>query len=216
MLFIVFAIISIVVATVMFISNEEDNSPNNNGNELNIPVNNQESNNKNENMTEEISNKNSKLVSTQKVPLQNIYVDVPNYNRIEEGYTTIYWNKGVSYVTFTCMHGDETASTIIEAHEQTLYCFLRSVNDHHFVNELGKVQEKNITVNGIDTYNYEGVISAGHNPIYDAYIYGYAFIYNGFPCSIIGVVSDESQPELEKDNIKEIVDAMMFTVRDTK
>ena len=45
--------------------------------------------------------------------------------------------------------------------------------------------------------------------------YGYTFIYGGFPCSVIGAVKDPSQPEEEKQMVKEIVDEMMQTVRDT-
>ena len=214
---IIIAIIAIVTSTVVLLANKDNNDSKNNDNELNVPVSNEESNKGNENVSQNNSSKNNKLVSTQKVPLQKIYIDVPNYNRIEEGYTTIYWNKGVSYITFTCMRDDDIiASTVSEAHKVTFDCFLRSVNDHHFVNKLGNVKEKNIIINGIDTYNYEGVICAGHNPIYDAYVYGYAFIYGGFPCAIIGVVSDESQPQSEIVNVKEIVDAMMLTVRNTK
>lgn len=216
---IVVLVIVVGAVTVVLLTNKDNNGSSENNTDLNTPINQNQAetntNKPNANVEENNSSKNNKLTSTYKVPLQKIYIDVPNYNLIEEGYTRIFWNKGISYVTFTCLYED-TASIVSEAHTKTFQTFVQNVQDHHFVNELGKVKEKNITVNGIDTYNYEGVVSAGRNPIYNAYTYGYSFIYNGFPCAIIGVVRDEDQPQSEINNVKEIVDAMMKTVRNTK
>lgn len=152
---------------------------------------------------------------TYKVPLKQIYVDIPNFNKIEEGYTRIYWNKGISYITFTCLY-DDSANDINDAHSKLISKFLVNVMDHHHVNELGKVSKKTLVINDISTLNFEGDISAGTNPVYNAYIYGYSFVYQGYPTSIIGVVRDEAQPQSEKNNVKQIVDEMMKTVRTQK
>ncbi len=155
------------------------------------------------------------LVGTYKVPLQKIYVDTPNFNLIEEGYTRIFFDSGKKYVTFTCIY-DETCSDLTDAHEKTIEKFMQNVVDHHHVNNVGSLNDATVTVNGIEAYKYEGTVNAGTNPAYDAYLYGYSFVYNGFPCSIVGVVMDETQPEGEKALVKEIVDEMMKTVRNSK
>lgn len=152
------------------------------------------------------------LVGTYKVPLQKIYVDVPAFNLIEEGYTRIFWDSGIKYVTFTCLY-EETADSVMTAHKKAIEKFMLNVADHHHVKEIGKLDDKTVTINGIETYCYEGKISCGTGNMYDAYIYGYSFVVNGFPCSVIGVVKDESQPEAEKKLVKELVDEMMKTVR---
>lgn len=154
------------------------------------------------------------LTGTEEVPIGNVYVDTPGYNRIEEGFTSIYYHSGKKYITFTCLYMD-TASSLSESHEKTFKRFMNNVRDHHLVNELGETTDKTLEVNGIETYNFEGALNAGKKTVYDAYIYGYSFIFQGYPCSIIGVVTDVSQPEEEKKLVKDIVDEMMTTVRDT-
>lgn len=154
------------------------------------------------------------LTGTCKVPLQQIYVDIPSFNFIEEGYTNIYFDSGKKYVTFTCMF-DDSCEDVASAHDKTVEKFMQNVDSHHHINGMGTLNDATVTVNGIETYNYEGYCSAGRNPVYDAYIYGYSFVYNGFPCSIVGVVMDEAQPETEKQQVKEIVDEMMKSVRNS-
>lgn len=165
--------------------------------------------------TTNINSNNDILVGTYKVPLQKIFVDTPNFNLIEEGYTRIFFDSGRKYVTFTCLY-DEPCDDLSAAHDKTVEIFMQNVVDHHHVNSMGSLDDATVTINGIATYRYEGNVNAGTNPVYDAYIYGYSFVYNGFPCSIVGVVSDETQPEAEKQLVKLIVDEMMKTVRNTK
>ncbi|MBQ3196171.1 MAG: hypothetical protein IJB65_06870 [Clostridia bacterium] len=162
----------------------------------------------------EEESKSELLTGTLKMPTVDVYVDTPGYNCIEEGYTRIFFHSGKKYITFTCLYID-TASSLSECHDKMIPTFMNSVSDHHLVNELGETTDKTLEVNGIETYNFEGVLNAGEIPVYDAYIYGYSFIFQGYPCSIIGVVTDESQPEEEKELVKDIVDEMMTTVRDT-
>ena len=60
---------------------------------------------------------------------------------------------------------------------------------------------------------FEGVADAGY---YEAYVCGYSFVYQGFPCSIIGVVIENEQTNEQKQLVKQIVDEMMKTVRNSK
>ncbi len=165
--------------------------------------------------TSDTSSDNKLLSGTYKVPLQKIYIDTPDFNLIEEGYTRIFFDSGKKYVTFTCLY-DDSCDSLTDAHNKTIDKFMQNVGDHHHVNAMGALNGSNVTINGIETYKYEGSINAGTNPVYDAYVYGYSFVYNGFPCSIVGVVMDEAQPDAEKQLVKQIVDEMMKTVRNSK
>lgn len=155
------------------------------------------------------------LTGTYKVPLNEIYVDTPNFKRLEEGYVRIFLDGGMKYVTFTCLYNN-TAESLEDAHKQTIETVLIGIGDHHLITSLGDISGTTTQVNGIEAYAFEGTLIAGYSNLYDAYIYGYSFIYQGFPCSILGVVMDKSQPEEEKQLVKEIVDAMMISVRDKR
>ncbi len=173
------------------------------------------SNQETESTASDTSTDNKLLSGTYKVPLQKIYIDVPALNYIEEGYSSIYFDSGKKYVAFTCMY-DSEVNSVSEAHERAWDEFMLNIADHHCVNSLGDVSDKNVSINGIETYNFEGVVSAGANPVYDAYVYGYSFVYNDFACSVVGIVIDEAQPDDEKQFVKEIVNEMMKTVRNSK
>ena len=174
-----------------------------------------DNNQETQNTTSDTTSDEKILTGTYKVPLQKIYVDTPDFNLIEEGYTRIFFESGKKYVTFTCLY-DDACDNISDAHNKTIDKFMQNVVDHHHVNAIGALSDATVTVNGIEAYKYEGIVNAGTNPVYDAYIYGYSFVYNGFPCSIVGVVMDEAQPEAEKQQVKLIVDEMMKTVRNSK
>ncbi len=155
------------------------------------------------------------LSGTYKVARKDIYVDIPDFNAIEEGYTQIYLDGSSKYVAFTC-HKTESAETVEDAHTKAYDCFKSGIDSHHHINDETNLQTSSVTINSIQTMKFEGTISAGRNPVYDAYAYGYSFVYDGLPCSIIGVVMDETQPDDEKQLVKQIVDEMMKTVRNSK
>jgi len=185
-----------------------NNNPNNSENNQNGEIVNPPQQDDNTNKEEE-----SKLLTgTYKVPLKQVYVDVPNYTMIEEGYTRLFWNKGISYITFTYLQ-PYTANSLLEAHNIVFKDFKMAVDSHHHLNEQEDLKMEEITVNSIQTLKYEGTTSSGRNPIYDSYTYGYSFIHDGYPCAIIGIVMDESQPQAEKENVKKIVDEMIKTFR---
>ena len=155
------------------------------------------------------------LNRTEKVPLKNVYVDVPPYNTIEAGYTQIYLQSSKKLVAFAC-HVDASSAGLKEAYDLMTDFFKNSVDSYHRVNEFVSVQTTEVTVNSIDTWKLEGTVKAGRSVFYDAYVYGYTFIFEGMPCSIIGSVMAVDQPEEEKQELKAIIDEMMTTVRNTK
>lgn len=152
------------------------------------------------------------LAGTYKVPLQEIYVDTPAFNMIESGFSRLFMVNDEKYTTFTCLY-EETGTNAKEAFKTTFDKLKENLFGYHQVNELNEVQESNANVNGIETYCIKGTVNCGTENKYDAYIYGYSFVFGGYPCSIIGVVEDKAQAQEDIDNITEIVDAMMKSVR---
>ena len=152
------------------------------------------------------------LVGTYKVPRKDMYVDIPDMHYIESGYTQVWFEDQVKYVAFTFLK-NETAEDETNAWDVTLESLKKNMSGLHYINNLGEVTEEYTSINGIDVYSFEGKINCGETVNYDAYVKGYSFIYDEMPCSIIGVVMDEEQPQDQIDAIKEIVDAMILTVR---
>lgn len=150
------------------------------------------------------------LSYTYEVPGTEFTIDMPDYHFIEHGFSTFLMDGGRKYVAFNCLFTEETDSVDV-AHERTIEIFEVNVTSHDTLREVNNVTGENVTVNGIDAYRFEGTSDSGH---YNAYTYGYSFVYQNTACSLIGVVNDESQLESEKETIKAVVDAMLVSVKD--
>lgn len=170
-----------------------------------------------EQVEEEIveSEENTLLPNVYRVPAYDIYVNVPDMHSMEEGFTQVYYEDAVKYVTFTCDR-IETATDAENAFEVAYETFVSNMFGLDIINQLGEISGENIVVNDISVYSFEGLMNCGSNPVYDAYIKGYSFIYEDMPCAIIGVVMDDTQPQEQIDAVKELVDAMILTVRSEK
>ena len=179
----------------------------------------QENLNNNTNIEENINQENNvELTYTHKVPGENIFVDVPNWDPMELTYemmTTVYKVQGSKYVSIT--DANENVGTLDEAYEATMKVFKSNMYRYHPINSVSLTSQKNETINGIEVYKFEGTMNCkapNDNSInYDAYIIGYSFIMNGVPCSIIGSVQDVSQEKNMINEIKATVETMIKTVR---
>ena len=156
------------------------------------------------------------LPNTFKVPSKEIYADGPNYQEIEQGFTQLYIVHEQKYCAVTSSIFD-TADSLLEAHEISFSLFQQNMANYEGgINSIQIDQEQNLTVNGIDTYYFEGSINYGTDNIHDGYAVGYAFIIDGVPCEIIGSVIDGEQSAATIQEIKDNVDAMMKSVRTTE
>lgn len=209
----IFLIIVLVMAlALMACGKKQENTENN---KEDITKNESEDNKKtgeNDNSKEE---KTALLSGTYQVPLENVYIDTPAFNMIESSYSRLFMVNDVKYVAFTCLY-EEIGTNAKSALDTTFEDLKENLFGYHQVNFLNDVEEKSIEVNGIDTYCIKGTVNCGTENIYDAYVYGYSFVFEGYPCSIIGVVEDQAQKQEDIDNITEVVDAMMKSVRNEK
>ena len=154
------------------------------------------------------------LAGTYTTASREITLDVPAYKYIEQGYAQVFLDDGVKVVVFTCMER-KNSSTPEEAYEQCWPITRYGVENYGYINEEGHnltVTEK--TVGDIETLYYEGTMRLDrYEPYRTAQTYGYAFTYLGRPCMIWGYVLDKEQPQDQIDEIKNVVDAMMESVR---
>lgn len=158
----------------------------------------------------------SSLPNTYKVPLKDIYVNAPAYQEIEEAYTELFIVHEQKYVAFTS-DIDVVVNTPKEAHEDVFSIMQICMQNYEGgLNYISITNDKETTVNGIDTYYFEGTINYGKDNVHDGYAVGYAFIIDGVPCEIIGSVIDDEQSTSTIQEIKDNVDAMMESVRTTE
>lgn len=176
---------------------------------------------KKENNTED--DKSAELPNTYKVPLKNVYIDVPNYQEIEEGYTELFIVHESKYVAITS-DTDATAENAKDAHALMFDMFKINMQNYEGgVKDITIEKEEIKEINGVEVYAFEGKIHYGTDNIYKdcakgeakGYAKGYSFIMDGVPCEIIGSVIDESQQQELIDEISTVVDEMIKTARET-
>lgn len=157
---------------------------------------------------------NTKLSGTYNVPLKAIYVDVPNYQEIEEGYTELFIIHDSRYVAVTADRRNDTAKSAKEAHDPAFLKLKQNMQNYEGgINGITITKDEETTINGIDMYLFEGTINYGTDTKFDGYAKGCAFVLDGIPCEIVGSVIDKSQSQELIDEISEIVDEMTQTVR---
>lgn len=177
-----------------------------------------DTNNPNENKEQVKDNTNnntdsSLLTGTYNVPLKNIYVDVPNYQEIELGYTELFIIHDLKYVSVTADRRS-SANSLLEAHEIAFNKLKANMQNYEGgINSINITKSEEIKVNGIDVYSFEGTINYGTDTKFDGYAKGYSFILDGVPCEIIGSVIDKKQDPSTIKEISSVVDAMIKTLR---
>ncbi len=150
------------------------------------------------------------------VPKRKIYVDVPNFQDIFEGYTELFILHDIKYVAVTAEKGDKYKgiTDLKKAHEVAFAKFKKNISGYSIVNSLNVETESIVNINGIDMYRYEGTHHCGVEEIYDAYAVGYSFIMDDTPVNICGSVILKDQKEVLIDEMRTFIDAMIQTVRD--
>lgn len=85
------------------------------------------------------------------------------------------------------------------------------------IDELKVKTDETVTINGIEMYKFEGELECHYDTRrYELYTIGYSFVMDGIPCSIEGTVLNETQPQDMIDNVRDTVNVMAQTVRNTK
>ena len=156
------------------------------------------------------------MTRTYKVPLRNIYVDIPNYKELEKAYTELFIVHDSRYVTFTSARLSK-ADSAKDAHKVAFKEMIPNMQNYEGgINGINITKDEETTINGIDMYLFEGTINYGTDTKFDGYAKGCAFVLDGVPCEVVGSVIDKSQSQALIDEISNIVDEMTQTVRSEK
>ena len=153
----------------------------------------------------------SLLTNTYKVPSKEMYIDYC-YHKIEKGYTRVFLVDNVKFVAFTPLY-EEKGTDAKSAYSATYNSFEYAMENYAYVNNVVITEEKMTKINGIEVYEFKGTMNYDRFDKVDGFVVGYSFIFDGFPCSIIGGVSDKAQPTAEIEEIKTVVEQMMLSVR---
>ena len=149
-----------------------------------------------------------------KVPGRNIYIDVPNYQKINRGFTEVFILNGYKYIALTA-HVNEQASSIEDAHEKAFEMFKDMIQNDSLVQSINITKDSIEKINGIEMYKYEGTLNCylTDTKSYDAYCIGYSFIMDDTPCTLIGSVIDREQKQEDIDEMRKMVEASIKTLR---
>lgn len=157
------------------------------------------------------------LSKVYQVPVsQKIYVNVPDYQEIESGFTKLY---AIGRQINIAITADDTIkeSALEQAHESIFKVYAENMHAEAVIDELKVEKDSKVTVNGTEMYKFEGKLAChAETGNYELYTIGYSFVMNGIPCSIEGVVLNKSQPEDMINQVRDTVNAMAQTVRNTK
>mgnify|MGYP000372264039 CR=1 FL=1 len=108
-------------------------------------------------------------------------------------------------------------STLEQAQKDVVDNYILEMQNYAKIKNLTIEKDEYVTINGIDMYKFEGKLAChAETGNYELYTIGYSFVMDGIPCSIEGTVLDESQPEDMINQVRDTVNAMAKTVRNTK
>lgn len=171
---------------------------------------------KNNTKKEEASQIAVNLTKTYRIPAKKIYVNVPDYQEIESGFTKLYVVGRQINIAITA--DDTIKETALEqAHQAIFKDYVKNMQNYATIDELKIEKDSKVTVNGTEMYKFEGKLEChAETGNYELYTIGYSFVMDGIPCSIEGTVLDESQPEDMINRVRDTVNAMAQTVRNTK
>lgn len=171
---------------------------------------------KNNTKKEEASQIAVNLTKTYRIPAKKIYVNVPDYQEIESGFTKLYVVGRQINIAITA--DDTIKETALEQTHQAIFKdYVKNMQNYATIDELKIEKDSKVTVNGTEMYKFEGKLAChAETGNYELYTIGYSFVMDGIPCSIEGTVLDESQPEDMINQVRDTVNAMAQTVRNTK
>lgn len=170
----------------------------------------------NSNITNETANFNNALTKIYNIPTRNIYMNVPDYQRIESNRSQLFVIGRQINIAVTANWRIQ-GTTVEQAQEDIFRDYKENLHDWAPIDELKIEQDSKVTINGTEMYKFEGKLAChGEAGNYELYTIGYSFVMDGIPCSIEGTVLDKSQPQDMIDNVRDTINAMAQTVRNTK
>lgn len=166
--------------------------------------------------TDNIKTSNVNLTKIYNVPTYNIYMNVPNYQEIEIARSEFFViGRDINIVVTP--NWKIQGTTVEQAHKDIFQDYKKNMQNYATIDELKVEKDSKLTINGIEMYKFEGKLAChAETGNYELYTIGYSFVMDGIPCSIEGTVLNKSQPQDMIDNVRDTINAMAQTVRNTK
>lgn len=153
----------------------------------------------------ETANSNNALTEIYNVPARNIYMNVPDYQKIESNRSQLFVIGRQINIAVTA-NWKIQGTTVEQAHADIFKDYVRNLQNYAHIDELKIEKDSKLTINGIEMYKFEGKLAChAETGNYELYTIGYSFVMDGIPCSIEGTVLDESQPENMINQVKDTV-----------
>ena len=212
-------IIIIICILIMFVFSNKNTSNNN------------ESASKNEESIttkEETTKKDTETINkdylkrTYKVPLKDIYIDVPDYSSLEAGFSKLFvdfirdMKAGAIKVVATRCDQDQKVETVEEAFQINATEFVNDMRSYYLTKSYKVTSHETVTINGREFYKVIGSISRGSEAPYDCYMVSYSCVMDDLPVSIFGIVMEREQRQEQIDEINRIVELSAQSVRTQK
>lgn len=166
--------------------------------------------------TDNIKTSNVNLTKIYNVPTYNIYMNVPNYQEIEIARSEFFViGRDINIVVTP--NWKIQGTTVEQAHKDIFQDYKKNMQNYATIDELKVEKDSKLTINGIEMYKFEGKLAChAETGNYELYTIGYSFVMDGIPCSIEGTVLNKSQPEDMINQVRDTVNAIAQTVRNTK
>ena len=166
--------------------------------------------------TDNIKTSNVNLTKIYNVPTYNIYMNVPNYQEIEIARSEFFVICRDINIVVT-PNWKIQGTTVEQAHKDIFQDYKKNMQNYATIDELKVEKDSKLTINGIEMYKFEGKLAChAETGNYELYTIGYSFVMDGIPCSIEGTVLNKSQPEDMINQVRDTVNAIAQTVRNTK
>ena len=147
------------------------------------------------------------------VHTRDIYIRVPNYHPIENGYNYLLSDNDDIIIAIASLLL-EKGTTLEQAYKDIVDNYILEMDNYAKIDKLTIEKDENVTINGIDMYKFEGKLNChAETGNYDLYTIGYTFIMDGIPCCVQGTVYNEDQPEEMINTTRDTVNAMIKTLR---
>lgn len=143
-------------------------------------------------------------------------MNVPNYQEIEIARSEFFViGRDINIVVTP--NWKIQGTTVEQAHKDIFQDYKKNMQNYATIDELKVEKDSKLTINGIEMYKFEGKLAChAETGNYELYTIGYSFVMDGIPCSIEGTVLNKSQPQDMIDNVRDTINAMAQTVRNTK
>lgn len=159
------------------------------------------------------------LPYTYNVPDEPIYVDVPNYQEIELGFTQVYILHDIKFVSVTSDYANENlVSTVEDAHSCATDQLIMNIRNYCLLNSVEIDESEIVTVRGVEVMRYTGraIVATDYfdrTKTRECYTAGFSFIMDGIPCNVATVVMDPAQDADMIEEMTIIIDEMLASLR---